>query len=71
MKDLPRFIKIGEERINIDEIVCYGFAIDEDDERYLYVGIRSSEDIFQYYADDVDFDLEEKLAELDKMFLIN
>lgn len=71
MKDLPRFIKIDKERINVDEIVSYGLAIDEDDETYLYVGIKTSDDVFEYYADDVDFELEEKLAELDDLFLIN
>ena len=70
MKDLPRFIKIGEERINVDEIVSYGFAEDEDEERYLYVGLKTSDDVLEYYEDDVDFDLDEKIAELDDLFLI-
>ena len=71
METLRRFIKIDAERINVDEIVSYGLAIDEDDETYLYVGIKTSDDVFEYYADDVDFELEEKLAELDDLFLIN
>ena len=71
MKDLPRFVKIAEDRINAEEIVSYGLAVDEDDDRYLYVETRTSEDLAQYYADDVDFDLEEKLDELDKLFLVN
>ncbi|MBQ3725968.1 MAG: hypothetical protein IJR52_00905 [Selenomonadaceae bacterium] len=70
MNDLPRFIKIGEERINVDEIVSYGFAEDEDEERYLYVGLKTSDDVLEYYEDDVDFDLDEKIAELDDLFLI-
>ncbi|MBE8951766.1 MAG: hypothetical protein SR1Q7_01310 [Quinella sp. 1Q7] len=70
MKDLPRFIKIGDDRINADEIVSYGFAVDEDDDTYLYVETRTSEDIFQYYAENVDFNLENKLAELDALFVI-
>ncbi len=71
MKDLPRFVKIAEDRINAEEIVSYGLAVDEDDDHYLYVETRTSEDLAQYYADDVDFDLEAKLAELDKLFLVN
>ena len=70
MNDLPRFIKIGEERINVEEIASYGIAYDEDDDRYLYVSTKSSEDIFQYYEDDVDFDLDEKISEMDALFLI-
>ena len=31
MRDLPRFIKLDEERINVEEIVSYGLAMDEDD----------------------------------------
>ena len=70
MNDLPRFIQIGEERINVNEIVSYGFAVDDDEDRYLYVGLRSSDDVLEYYEDDVDFDLDEKIAELDDLFLI-
>ena len=70
MKDLPQFVKIGEDRINAEEIVSYGIGVDEDDDRYLYVETRTSEDVFQYYEDDADFDLEEKLSELDKLFLV-
>ena len=70
MEDLQRFIKIGEDRINAAEIVSYGLATDEDDDNYLYVETKTSEDLFQYYEDDVDFDLEEKIAELDKIFLV-
>ena len=70
MNDLPRFIKIGEERINVDEIVSYGFAVDEDEDRYLYVGLKTSDDVLEYYEDDVDFDLDEKIAELDDLFLV-
>lgn len=70
MNDLPRFIKIGEERINVEEITGYGLAFDEDDDRYLYISTKDSDDVFQYYDDDVDFDLDEKIAELDELFLI-
>ena len=70
MNDLPRFIQIGEERINVDEIVSYGFAVDDDEDRYLYVGLKTSDDVLEYYEDDVDFDLDEKISELDDLFLI-
>ena len=70
MRDFPQFIKLGEERINVEEIVSYGFAVDEDEERYLYITIKTCEDAFEYYEDDVDFDLDEKVAELDDMFLV-
>ena len=70
MKDLPQFVKIAEDRINAEEIVSYGVAIDEDDDRYLYIETRTSEELAQYYSDDVEFDLDEKLAELDNLFLV-
>lgn len=75
MKDFPRFIKIGEDRINIDEIVSYGIGAEwgdgDDDIRYLYVETKTSEELFQYEEDDeIDFDIDEKLAELDDLFLI-
>ena len=70
MKDFPRFIKIGDERINVDEIVSYGLAEDEDEDRYLYVETRTSDGTFQYYEDDADFDLDEKVAEIDDLLLI-
>ena len=70
MKDLPRFIKIGEERINVDEIVSYGLAEDEDEDRYLYIETRTSDGTFQYYEDDADFDLDEKVSELDDLLLV-
>ena len=70
MNDLRRFIKIGDERVNAEEIVSYGVSIDEDDERYLYITVKSSEDVFQYYEEDEDFNIDEKLDELDKLFLI-
>ena len=70
MKDLPRFIKIGDDRINTDEIVSYGLAADEDDDTYLYVETRTGEDVFQYYAENVDFNLETMLAELDNLLLV-
>ena len=70
MEDLKRFIQFDNDRINAAEIVSYGLGIDEDDDRYLYVETKTSTDIFQYYEDDADFDLEEKVAELDRLFLI-
>ena len=70
MRDLPQFIKLDEERINVEEIVSYGLAVDEDEDRYLYVTVKTCEDAFEYYEDDVDFDLDEKIAELDDMFLV-
>ena len=70
MNEMPQFIKIGEERINVNEIISYGFAVDDDEDRYLYVGLKTSDDVLEYYEDDVDFDLDEKIAELDDLFLI-
>ena len=70
MENLKRFIKIAADRINAEEIVSYGLGTDEDDDRYLYVETKTSEDLFQYYEEDVDFDLEDKLKELDALLLI-
>ena len=70
MENLQCFIKLGEDRINAAEIVSYGLATDEDDDRYLYIETKTSEDLFQYYEDDVEFDVEEKVEELDGLFLI-
>ncbi len=70
MNSLQKFIRIGDDRINVEEIISYGIGIDEDDDRYLYINTKSDEDIWQYYEEDVEFDLEEKLGELDKLFLI-
>ena len=70
MEVLQKFIKIGDDRINAAEIVSYGIATDEDEDNYLYVETKTSENLFEYYEDDVDFDLEEKIAELDEIFLI-
>ena len=71
MENLKRFIKIGEDRVNVEEIVCYGFGIDEEDERYLYVETKTSDDIYRFYEENEDFDLDEKIAELDALFLMN
>ena len=75
MENLRRFIKIGNDRINANDIVSYGLDtdLDEDDEeyRFLYVETRMGDEIFQYDEDDVDFDLDEKVAELDDLFLIS
>ncbi len=70
MENFKRFIKIGDDRLNTEEIVSYGISLDEDDDRYLYIETKTSEDVFQYYEEDVDFDLEEKLQELDNLLLI-
>ena len=70
MENFKRFIKIGDDRLNAEEIVSYGINLDEDDDRYLYIETKTSEDVFQYYEEDVDFDLEEKLQELDNLLLI-
>ena len=70
MEDLQKFIKIGDDRINATEIVSYGIGTDDDGDNLLYVETKTSEDLFEYYEDDVDFDLEEKIAELDEIFLI-
>ena len=70
MKEFPRFIKLGDERINVEEIVSYGLAVDEDDERYLYVSTKTDEDFYQFYESD-EFDIDKKIKELDDLFLIN
>ncbi|MBE8955327.1 MAG: hypothetical protein SR2Q5_06645 [Quinella sp. 2Q5] len=70
MKDLPQFIKLDNIRINVDEIVSYGLAIDEEEDNYLYVETKTSEDIFEFYEDCVDFNLEKKLAELDALLVV-
>ena len=74
MKDLPRFIKIGDDRINVEEIVSYGISLEFDDDeeeiRSLYVETKTSEDFFQYDEDDIDFDIDEKISELDNLLLI-
>ncbi len=70
MNDFQKFIQIGDDRLNAEEITSYGIAVDEDDDRYLYINTKTDDDFWQYYEDDVDFDLEDKLDELDKMFLL-
>lgn len=76
MNELPRFIRIGDDRINVDEISSYGLGMDWDDDeeeyRYLYVQTKSNDDLFQYNEgdEDVDFDIDEKIAELDELFLL-
>lgn len=70
MANLQRFIKIDDDRINAEEIVSYGLGTDEDDDNYLYVETKTSEELFRYYEEEVDFDLEEKIAELDEMLLV-
>ena len=70
MENFQRFIKIGDTRINAEELVSYGVSVDEDGDRYLYVETKTSEDYFYYYEEDSDFDLDEKLEELDGLLLI-
>ena len=70
MENFKRFIKIDDLRINAEEIVSYGINTDEDDDRYLFVETKTSEDPFYFYEEDADFDLDEKLNELDDLFLI-
>ena len=70
MENFRRFIKFGNERINAEEIVSYGIAFDEDEDRYLYIETKTSEDLFRYYEDIDDFDIDEKLSEMDGFFLI-
>ncbi len=70
MENFRKFIRFGDERINAEEIVSYGIAEDEDEDRYLYIETKTSEDLFRYYEDNVDFDIEEKLGEMDGLFLI-
>ena len=70
MEGFRKFIKLGDERINVEEIVSYGIATDEDEDRYLYVMTKTCEDTFSYYEDDVDFDLEDKLSDMDRLLLI-
>ena len=70
MENFQKFIRFGEDRLNVEEIVSYGIAVDEDDDRYLYVEMKTVEDSYTYYDENVDFDLDEKLAELDSLLLI-
>ncbi|MBR4905017.1 MAG: hypothetical protein IKZ53_10145 [Selenomonadaceae bacterium] len=70
METFQRFIKLGDDRINVEEIVCYGLGVDDADESYLYIETKTSEDIFRYYEEDADFELEDKLNELDGLLLI-
>ena len=70
MEGFQKFIRFGDDRISAEEIISYGLGIDEDEDRYLYVNTRSDENFWQFYEEEVDFDLEEKLGELDGLFLI-
>ena len=70
MENARRFIKIGEDRIDVEDIASYGLGTDEDEDNFIYINVKTGEDSFQYYAEDVDFELEEKLAELDEFLLI-
>ena len=76
MKDLPRFIRIGDDRYNVVEIVRYGISnyVDDDDEeevvgRCLFVETRTGEDVFEYDEETCDFNIDKKVAELDRIFL--
>ena len=83
MRDFPRFIKLGEDRINVDEIVAYGIKVyvDEDGEPYeddedgesnecLFVETKTGDFDFEYDENDLGCSLDEKLVELDAMFLV-
>ena len=69
MENFQRFVKLDNDRINVTKIISYGLAEDEDGDEYLYVN-TADDDNFSYYAEDVDFDLDEKLSELDSLLLI-
>lgn len=70
MENFQRFIKFDDDRINVEEIVSYGLGVDDDGDRYFYVETKTSEDVYSYYDGNVDFDLDDKLAELDSLLLI-
>ena len=70
MENLQRFIKIGEDRIDATEIVRYGLGTDDDGDNFFYLETKTSEDFFSYYDEELDSDVEEKLEEWDKIFLI-
>ena len=67
MRDFPRFIRLGDDRINVDEIVAYGtkFFVDEDGEVD-----EDSECLYVEDEDDLGCSFDEKLVELDAIFLI-
>ncbi len=75
MKELPRFIKIGDDRINVDDIAGYGLDTDIDEHnvlrRYLYVEMKTGDYILQYLENEVDFNIDDKLGDLDKLLLID
>lgn len=74
MENLPRFIKIGKDRVDINEIISYGV----EDEDYFYV---DSKDCYGEYCDrdwllrhhgfDGKFDVYKCLADWDKFFSEN
>lgn len=70
MENFQRFVRLGDDRINVNEIISYGLKTDEDDDTYLYIDTKSDENVFAYYEDDLDVELEEKLGELDGLLLI-
>ena len=84
MRDFPRFIKLGDDRINVDEIVDYGIRYDSEEyvnedgtpledyepDRCLYVETKTSELDFEYWEEEVDFDIDTILVELDAIFLV-
>ena len=69
MENLQRFIRICDDRINVEEIIRYGLGTDDDDDNFLYVETKTSEDYFTNYETD-DLDIDDKLEELDRIFLI-
>jgi len=69
MESFQRFVKLDDDRINVTKIISYGLAVDEDDDRYLYVN-TTDDDSYSYYDEDVEFDLDEKISELDSLLLV-
>ena len=77
MRDFPRFIRLGDDRINVDEIVAYGikFYLDDDgevdeDTECFFVETKTSDFDFEYDEDGLGCSFDEKLVELDAIFLI-
>lgn len=65
---LKWFIKLGDHRIRISEIVAYGiseYATENDGS--LFVKLKNRADTFKFDEDEINID--EKIAELDRLFL--
>lgn len=49
MRDFPRFIMLGDDRINVDEIVAYGIKYDDgDDDDEFFEGSKDASDNEDY-----------------------